>query len=82
MTLKYKILQILSTEDSLDNKSEKIINEFIEEVRSYSKKLEEYFEDVVGTTHEDNLMMLTYDASSRQIALRHLLNTLSKSEDL
>ena len=50
----------------------------IEEIKEYAKTLDKYHDEMIGTTHEDNKNMLMYDAHSRQIAIKHLIEHLKQ----
>jgi uncharacterized secreted protein with C-terminal beta-propeller domain len=60
-----------------EDEREKVIGE----IKVYAETLEKYHSDMIGTTHIDNKMMLMYDAHSRQIAIKHLLNILTHPKD-
>jgi YD repeat-containing protein len=58
--------------------AEKAQKEIVCEIELYADVVEAYLAETIGTSHEDNRIMLSYDAHSRRVAVTHIIKHLEK----
>lgn len=56
------------------------IDEAVEVIKDYEKRMGENHNQLIGNSHEDSKMMLVFDMHSRLIATKHIIKALTSKK--